>query len=277
MAKSKSTSRDTTSNVEADTNGPVVIEIDDALVSIGKNEIRFQVDRDVAALLVRADELLADEHYEPAEVVLTKALVLDPNSYAALSRRGLLLSELGRHDEALVDLTKALELNQKEAAIWASRAVAYYESGESEKALEDLQRAIELEGGSSLSAQAYYHKTRGVILADLARHTEALAEYEHAIQLDPEIPELSDGYFEKGKLELKLGKYEDAVESLSKDVNAGEPSWATYWNRHEALVQLGKLREAVADLASAIELNPEEELLHTRRSELLGRLGDRAP
>ena len=83
--------------------------------------------------------------------------------------RGLVLGNLGRHEEALESFDRAIELDPNDALAWLSRGAALGNLGRHQEALESFDKAIELDPNNAL---AWFN--RGRALYALGRHQEAL-------------------------------------------------------------------------------------------------------
>ena len=89
--------------------------------------------------------------------------------------------------------------------------------------------------------------------------------------------EISDGkkrnlYFERGNLNQALKCYQEAVDDFTFVIDAA-PSAEAHNNRGNALGDLGRHEEALADYTRAIELNPQHANAHYNRGNALGDLG----
>ncbi len=134
-----------------------------------------------------------------AIVSFTRAIIADPTMADAIRRRGdcqyVLIPVLGDDVQA------------------------YYD-----RALADYEAALELE------ADVYTYNMHGSLIAQLGRVEEALTEYEHAIQLDPNYPET---YFNRGYAYKVLGESEKAIADFEKFL-----SFESHWN--EEMVEMAR-------------------------------------
>lgn len=81
---------------------------------------------------------------EGAEPKFRKAIELNPNYSVAHEWLGLLLSELGRTDEALDQVAKAIALDPLEATMHQARGMIQYNAGRYAAAVTTLRRSLEL-------------------------------------------------------------------------------------------------------------------------------------
>ncbi|WP_019937861.1 tetratricopeptide repeat protein [Bordetella sp. FB-8] len=110
----------------------------------------------------------------------------------------------------------------------------------------------------------------GVQLTGQQRLGEALASFEQAIALDPELVEALRN---RGTVLYRLGRFEEAVASYDRAL-ALKPDVEVYRNRGVALYDLRRLDEAVASYDRALALKPDYAPVHLGRAMALLRAGD---
>jgi tetratricopeptide (TPR) repeat protein len=165
---------------------------------------------------------------------LTEALQIDPQSSELYKFRAMAYSRKGLYEQANADYTRALELEPKSGWLHAYRAenslqsrkfenaladcaeafklpgehrhhtfftrgCVYETQVEYEKALEDFSEAIKIHD----AAHPYYH--RGAVFANLGQWDRSAADYDMALQLWPENPEI---WFINACLRLQIGDIE---------------------------------------------------------------------
>ena len=86
------------------------------------------------------------------------------------------------------------------------------------------------------------------------QYERALAEVTLVTRDDPQHPH---AWFLRGLAEVRLERYEDAIDSFSHDIEAGSPGSATYLNRAWLYLRLGRLPEALDDTDTAEALSDE--------------------
>lgn len=114
--------------------------------------------RTAALKAIEIDDSLPDAHailgsvafwfdwdWDAAERHFLKALEVDPNSAVAHSLYAHLLSNTGRHDQAIREARRAVELDPVTPITNALEGQTLYFGGQSDKAIEVLQRNIEME------------------------------------------------------------------------------------------------------------------------------------
>lgn len=99
------------------------------------------------------------------------------------------------------------------------------------------------------------YNNRGVLYFMDQKFNEAVADFEKARSLDPEIPEVHVNY---GASMVALKRWAEGVASLSKGIEM-QPQEAekAYYNRAIAQEELGKVKEAYYDYLKAAEIKPD--------------------
>lgn len=101
------------------------------------------------------------------------------------------------------------------------------------------------------------HNNRGVLLFMDQKFSEAIADFDQARRLDPEIAEAHVNY---GASMVALHRWAEGLEALNKgiEMQPAEPEKA-YFNRAIANEELGHVKEAYLDYLKASELAPDWE------------------
>jgi tetratricopeptide (TPR) repeat protein len=125
-----------------------------------------------------------------------------------LTNLGLVLTALGRYDEAEQELQEALRI---QADYWKARyflAHLYYLQGRPAESEREFHRAILAD---PTMADAYYDL--GGLLQEQHRHAEAAKNYRKAIELEPT---LAKAYFALGKTLAAQGQYGNAIQTIRR-------------------------------------------------------------
>ena len=142
-----------------------------------------------------------------SEAIYSQVLEHDPICWQALLDRARMYLSQGAWTEALPDLELVVHLGQVSAEMCNDLGVCYYELGDVARALESFNRAIHLDPGY---AQSYTN--RGNCYRKLAARDGTMIEgaehdYSKAVELDPSNPK---SYNNRGALLLKMCKYSEA-------------------------------------------------------------------
>jgi tetratricopeptide (TPR) repeat protein len=119
------------------------------------------------------------------------------------------------------------------------------------KDYEKQREQPEKKGNFSAEVKTYFDS--GVKLSDEGKYTEALVEFNKALEKAPEQPvviaRVAEAYLKLDKSEEALANYKKAIE-----LNPNEPSW--YTNMGVALSKLGKTAESQEAFKKAAALDP---------------------
>jgi TolB-like protein/DNA-binding winged helix-turn-helix (wHTH) protein/Tfp pilus assembly protein PilF len=235
------------------------------------------------------DESLAEAHtslaavkvdfewdWRGAERELRRAMDLNPNYATAHQWYAELLSQEGRHTEALAEIQRAIELDPLSLIVNAISGRVFLYAGMNERAIEQLRKTLEIDPNFGV---ATYDLGRAYLKAgDLSN---ALAEFQKAVVLIPEPDEMGA----LGYTYVRIGRHAEAhrlLQDCLRQSRSGYVSWYGVTFLYEAL---GKKDQAFASLGRAYELHDvrlrdvkQEPLLESLRSdvrfsELVHRIG----
>ena len=135
-------------------------------------------------------------------------------------------------------------------------AQAHFEEGYAHQMAGRLAEAVE-SYRRSISARptAEAHTFLGWALSFQGRHEDAIAECKIAIRVDPSF---GNPYNDIGAYLIELGRHEEAVVWLERAKTAPryEPRHFPYFNLARVYVKQNRLREAIAELRRALEIEP---------------------
>ncbi|MCZ6761777.1 MAG: tetratricopeptide repeat protein [Gammaproteobacteria bacterium] len=156
---------------------------------------------------------------EKALEYATQAIRLQPAA-ATFDRRGYILAQLRRHDEAIRDFRKALDADPQLADAHNNLGVSLQATGYSEEAIESFSRAAELR-----PAYADAWNNKGLACQALGRFEEALDAHRQAVESDPQhgsaLAELA-AILERGNQVVEArGTAERALEIMPGQFKAG--------------------------------------------------------
>lgn len=167
---------------------------------------------------------------------------------------------------ALAATERALAANPDDVAVLSQRAELLVRSGALERALECADHVL------ALDSSADAHLQRGVILEELGRRTDALAEYEAAITLTPDC---ALAYYDRANLLSDLGRLDEALADYARCLER-DPAYApAQLNRGVVLQRRGEFAQARAAYDRAIEMDPRYALAYWARAEVRAALLDR--
>lgn len=165
---------------------------------------------DREAYLGRIAELFEQGAFRQALRACDEALASFPDCAEAHDYRGLVLSRLGRHGEAVSAYDRALGIEPDFVpALLDKSELLVYSLGGNEDAIALTDRVLRLGAHPLDVAHALYLK--GVAYANLELHEEALANYEASLALDPEYP---DAQCERGASLYECYRFAEALRCL---------------------------------------------------------------
>ncbi len=104
---------------------------------------------------------------------------------------------------------------------------------------------------------------KGLELYNEGKLTEAIEEFNKAIETGSSIYEMSDLYKALGNCYLDLDKYDEAIETYKKAVDEDDSSASAWVNLGVAYRQNGDLDGAEECYSKALEIDPEYAELHS--------------
>ena len=129
--------------------------------------------------------------------------------------------------------------------------------GKYKEALADYDQAIELNPDD---AAAY--NNRGIAKSELCQHEAAAADYNEVIRLNPDD---AAAYYNRGNAKQKLGRDEAAVGDFDEAIRLNPDYAEAYGNRGTAKATLGRHEAAAADYNEVIRLNPDYAIAYNNR------------
>jgi tetratricopeptide (TPR) repeat protein len=191
--------------------------------------------RDFNALHMLGVIRAQQKRFEEAEHLIARALLYG-RSAEALSNHGNVLSELGRHDEAIRQLTQAVLLGPQSPENHFNLANAYVKAENLRAAARAFASTISLKPDFVDALQNY-----SKVLRELDRPGEAAALLKRAISLNPGDAELHIGL---GVILQELGEIDESKELLAAALQRDPSAAAAYYH-----------------LARASKVGPEDGLL----------------
>jgi tetratricopeptide (TPR) repeat protein len=216
----------------------------------GEVEAELHIDG-AAVLRARAAGLLAAGDVDNAIVVLTLAKECDPDDPDVAYELAAALDDAGRYPEALAEADRGATLRPDEPRHVTNRGIVRSHAGDYPGAIADFDLAVAMVGASDADLTEARHARADALYCD-GQYERALAEVTLVTRDDPQHPH---AWFLRGLAEVRLERYEDAIDSFSRDVDAGSPSSVTYLHRARMYILLGRRALAVDDIATAEALS----------------------
>ena len=190
--------------------------------------------------------------YEEAIEAFTEVLEDEPDSCVALLGRGAATFQAGRVEASLSDFERALALEPENQSAWLGKFEVLQALGRHEQALFAFSR---FEALGALRSALY--AKRAASHAALGRLEDAAKDQARALEdaLKPEIE--AELRMQHAQVLLKLKRFSRAREVVDPLVQQGGPSPKVLLLRARASRGLGQLKQALADVSAALELDPD--------------------
>jgi protein O-mannosyl-transferase len=187
-------------------------------------------------------------HNNLGNVLLHKALGINPNDAGADSSPGNALLPKGQVEEPIAHFQKALELNPNYPEAHYNLGLALFVTGQVDDAVTQYQRAVEI-NPNYLEA----HYNLGNALFQRGQLDKAVAQFQKAVEINPSY---AKAHINLGNVLFQKGQTDQAIEQFQKALEINPNSFAIHYNLGNALLQKGQLDEAVAQYQEAVEINP---------------------
>jgi tetratricopeptide (TPR) repeat protein len=200
-------------------------------------------------LLDQGRKLLEAGKVAEAELVLDRAEKLAPSDPVILSLDAKAKGRLAEYATAVALLQRVIRLIPQSAQAHVDLAIALADSGDLNSALAETATAISID-----PALAIGHLNRARILSDMNQDREARDEFAFAARLAPGNP---DCYFYWSFGERAQGNFTKETELLRKVVKLQPGNVRAYIKLADSLLDQNRTAEAVAELRTALEINPD--------------------
>ncbi len=131
-----------------------------------------------------------------------------------------------------------------------------------------IHRRIQIQDKNGLIS--YICNNRGTLYSDLGQFTQAISEYNKAIELNPKY---AGAYNNRGGAYSDLGQFKEAISERTKAIELDPKFDRAYYNRGLAYYNSGKVSKAVSDYNKAIKLNPKLTEAYNNRGVAYGSSG----
>jgi tetratricopeptide (TPR) repeat protein len=221
---------------------------DEALETL--NDMVATGEEAVDTLLMRANFLYMNEQYPEAIADCEHIIEIEPDNFTAYFLLAKTEQKTGELEKAIGRLDKAISIKEDFIEGYTLRADIYLAMGKGNEALADVEKVIEL---APEDETAYL--LRGRIRELLGDNETALLDYQSVLDLNP-FNEAA--YMLAGRLLLAGEKYDDALALFDEATDHIENCAQADAARAIAKHQLGDHEGALADEATAKELDPDD-------------------
>jgi TolB-like protein/Tfp pilus assembly protein PilF len=175
--------------------------------------------------------LLLDWDWSESEKGFKRALELNPTYARAHNLYAWLLTDVGRHDEAIEHSKRAHELDPLSVVNWGNIGRRYYFARDYDRAIEEYRKILDLYPNNKYSSVSWYARSQlALALSQKGLHNKAIEEYSMT-DYEP------SWYCYLGYTYGATGKRELALEILNHYLDLSEKEFV--WNASMAVIYLG--------------------------------------
>lgn len=207
--------------------------------------------------------------WEEAKVACQKALELDSNHAAAHNLLGIIYAGTGYPKQAVAEYKAALEINPHFASAHCNLGLYYESQRKPEQAQAEYEEAVGLDPDEPV----YYCRLGSLYTerGQLEKGENLLAECERLVAVNSDDP---GGHNALGMAYFALGEYSQAVQEFQRAVQL-DPEYHTYHsNLSSAYEELGQIQKAMEEAEAALRLTPNPFESHSKLLRLRWTTGD---
>lgn len=175
------------------------------------------------------------------------------------------LHQRGRLREAEAAYQQLLRQSPKNAGVLHLLGLLTVQKGQPARGIDLIRHAIDID-----PKRFFAHRDLGNVLLQAGRFAEALASYDVALALKPNVAGIFDN---RGTALKMLGRLEEALASHDRAIALDPGQAVTHVNRGSVLGRLNRFADALESFDRAIALDPASALAHSNRGGALHRLG----
>jgi tetratricopeptide (TPR) repeat protein len=168
---------------------------------------------------------------------------------SARNRRGELLAEAGKEQDAVDEFEAAITLDDMCVVAIHNRAVARAMQRDFDGALDDFNRVIDLNPTLAIA-----YRNRGELLSASGKLDEAVSDYTRAIDALSDDAEL---YRARAHAYQTLGELDRALDDLNRSIQLDPTAAQGLAQRGNIMAERGDFAPALADFKHAIAIDPE--------------------
>lgn len=193
-------------------------------------------------------------NYQQAEILLSRAVAVDPRSAEAHMSLGVALNGLKRHDEARESYRKALALRPNYALALSNLGNASAVLDLHLEALESYDRALAIDGNL-----AEAHNGRGSALCRLRNYDEALASLNRALAIKPDY---AAALANRAVALRELQRFDEAMADCNRAIALAPDDVNGWLWRANVLLQTQQIAQALLDCEKALAIAPDSDQAH---------------
>jgi TolB-like protein len=188
---------------------------------------------------------LSDRDWDGARAEFEEAIRLNPKYATAHQWYGILLSILGKPDEALAEINRAIELDPLSLIINTDKGRILYYAHRYDEAIRQLQDTLKLDADFGMA-----HYILGWCYAEKGMYDQAVAEIQKSVQLGVG---LGGALGRMGYAYARAGKRDEAQKVLAQLEQRAEQSYISPYTLAAIYAALGDRDKAFGLLQKAVE------------------------
>jgi tetratricopeptide (TPR) repeat protein/S1-C subfamily serine protease len=201
-----------------------------------------------------------------ALVAISEAIRWEPQDNTLLNEKAHLLDRLEQYSEAIKIYDLIISKDQK-AWAYNNRGVSKSKLGDNKGAVADYNVAIQI---NPQYAEPY--SNRGITKYRSGDNKGAMEDYNIAIRIDPQYGE---AYGNRGNVKSDLGDLKGAIADYDITIKINPKSAEAYFLRGSNRSKIGDKKGAMADYDRVIELNPQFAKAYISRGIIKANTGDK--
>jgi len=178
-----------------------------------------------------------------------RALKIDPNFVLARYDLAVTYRGLGEVDKAIAEYEKVLKINPRFPEALSNLGGQYFRKGDVKQAVAHFRRAIEVYPNFIQALS-----NLGAALNKLGQSKQALPHLKKALSLDPEF---AVAYFNLGNAHFGVGNLDEAEQAFNTAIEKGVDFLSLHWKLHEIYLKKGRRSQAIAELETILQMDPE--------------------
>ncbi len=195
------------------------------------------------------------------------AIQIDRNSINAHNGLGAALDRQGQHDQAAAEFRETLRIDPTHIGAHKNLGDSLATQGKLDEAIAEYRTVIGLHPprsrlgelhnslGAVLASQATNLSARGDLEHAKARYAEALDEFNQALDLNPEIPDL---HYNLAVVSASLGKYDAAIGHYNRALALNPNDAVSHHNLASLLApRKDRIEEARSHYEQALKIDPK--------------------
>jgi Flp pilus assembly protein TadD len=215
------------------------------------------------ALALRAKDQTS--YWHDSITLFQQNITVAPDNKWALNDLGWGLSDAGRLDEAVAAFKRAIELDPTDyVKARDNLGLVLARQTKLPEAMHWFDEALKF-----WPNEPNFHSNRGMVLMQLGRSEEAMAEFRRALQLDLPLKLATAAQTNLGWLLFQKGQTEDAMKEYSQVLKKDPGFTLAHRNLALALERLGRDQEAIDQLKIVLKLEPNNQEAQQRINALL--------